>query len=190
MDVIKAFFEMLAASSVVVAGAVWLIRKISERFFDRDLEKFKSSLEREAIQFRVRYEKLHTERAIVIKEIYKRIAKVHIILLSLTNPGKFTGEPPIAEQEKEAAEAINDLVEFYEENRVFLEESLGKEIDNLIRIIRDSWYTFQFSQQMRSTGETGAGDKRFESWKLAKDEIPKVKRVIETKFRGILGIED
>ena len=52
-----------------------MVRKLIEQFFSKDLEKFKSKLEKEAIRHKTQFETLHAERAVVIKEVYKQIVQ-------------------------------------------------------------------------------------------------------------------
>lgn len=189
MEILE-LFKTLGTTSAIVTGTVWLARELFGQVLSKDLEKFKSSLEKEAIKFKIRYEKLHIERAEVIKESYRRLATAYGNLHTLMCPGRFVGEPPLEENAKEAAEATNDLTAYYEGNRIFFEESLATEIDNLLKIFKNSWYNFHAYQESGDLKEPGSGQKRYEAWKEISEEGLRVKRLIEGKFRSILGIEN
>lgn len=189
MEILE-LFKTLGITSAIVTGTVWLARELFGQVLSKDLEKFKSSLEKEAIQFKIRYEKLHTERAEVIKELYRRLATAYGDLRTLMCPGQFAGEPPLEEKGKTAAKATNNLIAYYEENKIFFEESLATEIDNLLEIFKNSWYKFHTSQELRELREPGSAKRWHDAWKEISEEGLKVKRLIEDKFRNILGIEN
>jgi hypothetical protein len=59
------------------------------------LERFKSNLEKEAIEFKIKYERLHDERVEVIKKVYKKISQTYKSFHSLMCPLQLAGEPTI-----------------------------------------------------------------------------------------------
>lgn len=67
--------QNLGIFSITGGLIAWLIRRLFQQFFEKDLDKFKVDLLKETVQFRIRYEKLHSERAEVIKEVYKKNCK-------------------------------------------------------------------------------------------------------------------
>jgi hypothetical protein len=93
MNEIFSIIQTLGITGIVVSGFVWLIKKISEQMLSRDLEKFKSDLEMDAFQFKTRFEKLHAERAEVIKNLYQKIIDAEQNLNSLIHPFQPAGQP-------------------------------------------------------------------------------------------------
>jgi len=184
----KELLEKLGIVSIVSVAFVYLIKKIAEQFFARDLEKFKSDLEKEAIQFKIRYEKLHSERAEVIKEVYKKIVRTNRSFHSLMNPMQWAGEPTEEEKGKKAASEINSLVDFYEENRIFFEEKLAGEIDELLKKFRDPWIQFDYSKYKTESKHKDVEEWN-KAWKQISEDIPVIKKLIEKRFRDIIGIE-
>jgi len=182
--------KLLVTNTVIVGAVAWIGREVFKQLFSKDLEKFKLNLE-EALRFRVRYERLHTERAEVIKELYKRLFRAHDSMSTLTCPCQFAGEPPLEEKAKSAERAVNGLISYYEENKIFLEEDLSEEFDKLIEHLKNAWWEFQTSQELRGSGETGSAERWYKAWeKVSKEGVPEVRRRIEDKFRGIIGIRD
>lgn len=189
MDNIFSLLQSLGIAGLIVGGAVWLIKRISEQLLFRDLEKFKADLERESFKFRTRFERLHGERAEVIKDIYKKLVKAQRSMHLLVQPFELTGEIPKQEKTKIAAEDANDFIFYYGENKIFLEESLVKEIDKLQKIFQDVWEGFQYAQYARDYDKDSV-QKWHEAWKKISEEFPDAKKLIESKFRKILGIEE
>ena len=182
---------LLGTNAAIVGAVAWLGREVSKQFFSKDLEKFKLNLEKESLRYRIRYERLHTERAEVIKELYKRLSRAHDSMSTLTCPGQFAGEPSIEEKAKTAEGAVNGLISYYEENKIFLEENLSEEFDRLIGHFKSAWREFQTSQELRGSEEPGSAERWYKAWeKVSKEEVPEVRKRIEDKFRGIIGIGD
>lgn len=188
MEWIK-LLENLGIFSVIVAAIVWLIKQLFKNFLAKDLEKFKADLSIEAIRFRIRYEKLHSERAEAIKEVYKKISKTYRAFYSYMCPLQLAGEPSEEEKSKKATNEANALIDYYEENRIFFEEEVAKEIDSLLQNFRDAWRQFGYSRY--KTGENYRDVEEWDkAWKKISEETPKIKELIENKFREIIGIKE
>lgn len=176
----------------IVAGTSWLIKKYLEKLLDKDLEKFKANLEKNAIEFKIRYEKLQGERVEVIKEVYKKIVGVHISLYTLIISGPpQTGES--GEETEKRAEIVknnmDDLRKYYGENRIFFEEEMAKDADSLVDIFlkaRANFIAAGVSGMLRDPKTRYS--QWLESWELIDKKTPKIKGQLENKFRTILGI--
>lgn len=180
-------FKDLGFVGIIAGTSVWLIRKVAEQLLTRDLVKFKADLEKQAVEFKIRYERIQGERVEVIKEVYKKIVRTYKSLNSLILEG------PQAEKEGEIIETAKraiDLIDYYEENRIFFEEKLAKDIDFLLS---------SFSSVLGKCGASRISRKikdykvAVEQWKSAFDqiqkEIPNIKKQLENEFRKIIGIE-
>ena len=187
------WFELLKTfgiTGIIVAGSVWLIRKITEQFFVKDLERFKTDLQKEAVEFKIRYERLHGEKAEVIKEVYARIVQTYKSFHSLMNPWQGAEEPTQEEKGKEAAMNANKLIDYFEQNRIFFDEGLARNIDSLLAKFKDAWGKFNLSRISKSVDD----NKEFlQQWSLAweqiQEKIPSVKKKLENKFRNVFSIQ-
>lgn len=188
MDYLK-LFEVWGIAGVIAWASVWLVKNVIDQILRKDIDKFKHALEKEAIEFKIRYEKLHYERADVVKEVYKKIVKSHESFHSLIRPMQWAGEPKEEDKAKNAAEKINGLIKYYEENRIFFEEDIASEVDNLVKEFKSCWIEWTHYKRL----EEGS-DKKMKTWEKAwkqiDKDIPNVKKLIEKKFRKIIGIEN
>lgn len=180
--------ETLGITAIFSVALVFIIRKLIEQFFTRDLEKFKSELEKEVIRHKTQFETLHTERAVVIKETYKRIVKTQRAFESLINPLQLGGELTEEEKTKQLVEKSNDLFDYYAENRLFFGEELAQEIDTLLKKFMGIWRQWNYAKDFKE-GRTPDVEEWGKAWDQVKGEIPPIKESIEKKFRGIIGIE-
>jgi len=184
----RILIQNLGMFSIAAGLIVWLIKQLFRQYFVKDIEKFKSDLSKEAIQFRIRYEKLHSERAEVIKEVYKRISRTYRAFKSYMCPLQLAGEPSEKEKCKKAVEEFNALLDYYEENRIFFEEEVAKEIDSLLQKFREAWDQFDYSKY-KTGGEYRDVKEWNKAWKKISEETSKTKELIESRFRRIIGIE-
>ena len=180
----------LGIFGIIIVGCVFILRSAVRIIFMKDLEKFKADLSIEAIQFRIRYERLHSERAEVIKEVYKMISRTYRNLDSYIIKISASSREEIG---KKTADEANLLVNYYEENRIFFEEELIKDIDVLIENFRKIWSLLESARitaRIEGGGEFSINyGQLLEAKKELDEKIPKIKKLIENKFREIIGIE-
>lgn len=181
-------FETLGIATIFSGALVLIVRKLIEQFFSKDLEKFKADLEKEIIKHKTKFETLHTERANVIKEVYKRIVKTQRAFESLIKPLQLAGEPSEEEKTKLLTEEFNALANYYTENRLFFNEELAQEVDKLLKKFLDIWHQWGYARNLRQMNEPNVKEWG-KAWDQVKDEIPPIKRTIENKFRDIIGID-
>ena len=181
------FLTQLAGNAIFSGIIIYLGQKIIDKSFAKDLEKYKSNLEKESFKYKTRYEKLHAERAEVIKELYKKLIKAQRSMRSLIAPLQLSGETPIDTKTKIAHEDANDFLFYFSVNRIFLEKILIKQIDKIVVSLRDAWEGFNLS-----TADPSKKDLEMwrEAWKQINEEFPRTEELIENRFRKILGIED
>lgn len=175
---------------VAVSGASWVIKKYFEKLFDKDLELFKSNLEKQSIEFRIRYEKLHSERVDVVKEVYKKIVKTHKSFSLLMNPFQQVGDSTEEEKGNEAAKNANELTEYYEENRIFFDEKLSADIDSLLLEFKESWSEFSGSRVSKGLKDNKTMLNQWnKAWKQIQEKVPVIKKQLENEFRIIFGVK-
>lgn len=183
----------LGIFGIIVAGSSWLIKKHLEKLLDKDLEKFKANLEKNAIEFKIRYEKLHGERVEVIKEVYKKIVRVSISLYTLIiigppQPGGESGKE-IKKKAEIVENNMDDLRKYYEENRIFFDEEMAKDVDSLLDIFLKAKANFIAAGVSRMLRDPKTEYSQWQdAWELIEKETPKIKEQLENKFRNIIGI--
>jgi hypothetical protein len=84
-------FTTVGSTAVIVSAFTFLTKSVINHLLTRDVEKFKAglkadadieieklkhSLEKVAVEHQVRFSKLHSERAEVIAELYKSLARI------------------------------------------------------------------------------------------------------------------
>jgi len=180
--------ETLSITAIFSTAFVLIIRKLIEQFFSKDLEKFKSELQKELIKHRTKFEILHAERANVIKEVYRKIVKTQRAFESLIKPLQLAGEPTEEEKTKILADEFNSLASYYRENRLFFNEALAQEIDKLLQKFIEIWNQWEYTKDLQQIGQPNVNEWS-KAWDKVKDEIPPIQKAIENRFRDTIGID-
>lgn len=133
------------------------------------------------------FEKLYIKRAEVVEETYKKIIDTHRALESLMAPMQLAGEPTKAEKIKSAVDKGNDFVRYFDIHRIYFDENLEQEIEQLHKKMRDAFNKFKYA----TTEELGKQDIKewTNAWQEIREETPKLRKEIEKKFRNIIGIK-
>ena len=187
MDLYKVS-ESIGIAGMIAWPSAWLIKKIIQQSLAKDIEKFKFALYKDATEFKIKYSKLHGDRAEVIRIVYKKISRTYRSFSSYMCPFQEAGEPLEEEKAMKASKDYNSLVSFYEDNRIFFEEKLANEEDILIKEFKNCWIDYKTAKSLEP------GHKRLQEWNKAWHKINKMvpitKGFIENRFRNIIGLEN
>jgi len=177
---------------------VWFLREYTKQLFAKDLEKFKAELQNGSIKFKITYGELHTERAKVIKKIYKRIDRTYkafrsCIISEDMSESAEERKKNLCKKHKIADNLFKKLRGYYEENRIFLEEEMANKLDSLMEEFKKATSHYVTSKIIEKT-ERKITKESHEEWQkafnLIEKEIPLIRKMIEDKFRKIIGIGD
>lgn len=191
-EIIKIIGIFIVAAGTIAGLIIWIAKKIINHSFSIDLEKFKADLKIEAAKDRIRYEKMHNKRAEVIERLYKKIVRAYRALHSYMHIFQRTGDSTEKEKGEKAAKAANDFTDYFEENRIFIEESLAKRIDDLSKKFKEAWNNFDLSRYLRESKNSSSDyvKKWEEAFNGIDQDANRIKKTIERKFRKIIGIEN
>lgn len=178
----------LISTGAITLAIIFVGRKLIEQIFSRDLEKFKSDLEKDAFRFRTRFEKLHAERAETIKNLYQKIIIAERNLADLIHPFQ-PGESSQEEKAKLTVESVNDLVSYFYENRIFLDGMTERSTDRIVSVCREAWQSFDLITMMKRADDREYLKEWSKLYKEFSKESPKATKRITKKFREILGTE-
>jgi len=182
-ELLKNILYFLIASGVLA----WLIKAIFNQYFSKDLEKFKLNLEKEAFSYRVRFEKMHAERAEVTKNLYMKIVATERSFYDFMHIVQRGGDEDQKKKGPIAAKTANDMTKYYDENKIFFTEKEAEKIEKLMDKFKEIWNTFEGSQFKKAQNLSYVDDWD-KAWTQIKTEIPKIRKVIEKRFRNVIGI--
>lgn len=188
MDIIK----FLVTGGFITGAFVYLSKSLTDRFFARDLEKFKSELQKEIVKYQIQFGQLHLDKAKVVKEILyqfhdiKKLCRFFIGKIS----GSYKGfnQKPESKEYLEYDQATVALRDNIEKNSIFFSNEFT---DKMLKAVAD-WQHAPITAHSAhdvTVGSKGAefkNEQYFEMVKLLRGDILKP---LEEEFKKILGYD-
>ena len=189
--------EFLGGATVFGVVIAYLGKTAIDAYVSGRVETYKSDLQRLTAEHSVRFQRLHAERAEVIKEFYAKFARLDDALYSTLRSFQLVGEPPLKEKVSKLSEQFNELRDYFLPRRIFFDEPLCKVIDSILEMAKGIFFditTYEVDpahEEYKFNREVLR--ERHEFWEKArathKDQFAAVKAQVEKEFRVILGIE-
>lgn len=176
----------------------WVARDLISQYFDKELSKYQAEVDKELNRYqaelekdKLRFSELHTQRAEITAELYKRFVEFEEDMRSLTDLMERSDEPPKDEKLEIAAESGNQFINFYMKNKIYFPPQICETVEELNEEMRDVFLKFRIYRPYDgSPGDPHDIDQWHESWKrVTEDEVPELKSELEGHFRRLLGVE-
>ena len=188
--------EFVGGATVFGAVIAYLGKTGIDAFISGRVETYKAELQRATAEHSVRFQRLHSERAEVIKEFYARFSKLDDTLFSTLCSFQLVGEPSLKEKVSKLNDEFNELRNYFLPRRIYFNEPLCEVIDSILEIARGIFFDIT-TYEVDPTHEEYKFNRevlqeRHEFWEKArathKDKFAAVKTTLEGEFRAILGI--
>lgn len=177
---------LIVAPAVVVGAIAWLLRGIVSQGFARDLQKYKSELERQDFEHRERFSLIHQRRAEVIATLYGKIARTKSVVADLVGIFQQGGQS-LMEKKKKAADIYDDMSAYFFENRIFLPRETSEKAEKLVMTIRDVLIEFDTAQMGNDEYKPDQTGLWVQAFKRLRDEVPPILSELEHEFKELLG---
>jgi len=134
---------------------------------------------------KVEFETIYQKRIDILSELYKKIDKTERLFQSLMAPFQEAGDLSQKEKAKNAGQAAAEFLDYFRENRIYLNDSLEMKINSMNEKLRDAWITFKYANW------EGKIDTKewINAWDKIKGEVPIISKEIKKEFREIMGIK-
>jgi hypothetical protein len=185
------FTEILStflSASVIVAVIGYLGKLLIESFAEKNLEKFKISLEAIANEHDVKFSRLHEERANVIKNFYTTIVELENYLkgiLATLNVMNIN----VADWNERYVHGFNSncviLSKLYSPNKIFFSEEFCLKFDEFLNSI------FEINHSISNINLKDEKEKTLNHdviFKFYQEIIKPLKKDLEKEFRIFLGV--
>lgn len=124
--------EFLGGVTAISVTIGYLGKKVIDAFLLGRIESYKKDLERIASENSVRFQRLHSERAEIIKEVYSKLALLDDTLHSTLKPFQVVGEMQLEDKVESLSIQFNELREYFLPKRIFFENSVCELIDKIL----------------------------------------------------------
>ena len=144
----------------------------------------------------MRFQRLHSERAEVIKDFYALLASLDDVLVSTLAPFQVSTDTPLIEKVQLLSKHFNETRDYFVPRRVFFDQTTCLLVDRVLGLARGIFYNITTlevdPQHPHYKYNSSILIQRHEFWEKArasheKDFSP-LKQNLEDQFRGLLGI--
>ncbi len=188
--------ESLGGMAVFGAVTAYLGRIGLDAFVSGRIESYKKNLERIAVEHDVRFKRLHTERADIIKCFYEKLSKLDEVLSSALAPFQLAQDAPLVEKVELMAKHFNETRDYFVPRRIFFDEQTCEQVDRVLNLARGIFYDVTVHeidvQHPNYKYDRGILIERHDFWEKArashKNDFSPLKKNLEGQFRKILGI--
>lgn len=191
VNIIENIISFVGGSAVLLAVIAWLIRKLTESFLSKDLEKYKSDLRIEATKENVSFTRLHEKRGEAIQIIYSKMVNSIYSVEQYVNPvGTFEEKVRLY---PDTIKVLIDFFTYFDKNRILLPSKLCENIEQAFKELKKQVYDLYSESQLVVNTDQDSNAKSMlkwlESWdKAQKGELISVRSELEKEFRSILGV--
>jgi hypothetical protein len=148
--------KTLGSTAIICAAIIFITKTFWSQLLARDLEGFKAKLEnrnsveierlrsdlkRVAFEHETRYVKLHEKRAEILEELFKRLVRANEAFVARFRAGHFAGEPSIEDQTVSAAKAANEFLDWFSQNRLFIDDPIADQIVAINKHFQELWFS-------------------------------------------------
>jgi hypothetical protein len=155
---------------------------------DHELETLRSALQRVSLEHEVRFRHLHERRAETVAELYRKLASTERAFAQLTAFVEFGTPEEIRKRHEEnlsdAQAKGNDLSAYYEQTELFFDDSLCKQMRDLLGAFRQAWTDLQLKNIVDSARERAAH--ALSAAKTIHERVPGIRAQLTAEFRRLI----
>lgn len=192
MNYITEITKFLITGGFFTGAFVYLSKNLTDRFFARDLEKFKYELQKESIKYQIQFGQLHLEKAKAVKDIFYQFHDIKKLCRSFV--GKISGsykgfcEKPENKEYLEYDQAVVALRDNIEKNSIFFSDEFTEKMLKAVADWQNAPITAHFAldESIDGKGVEFKNEQYFEMVKLLRGDILKP---LKEEFKKILGYD-
>jgi hypothetical protein len=192
----ESIIEFFGGAAALTGLFAYLGKITIESYLAGKLESHKKNLERIAAEHAIRFQHLHSERAMVVKELYEKLVKIDESLYSTLRRFQAVEEGTLETKVNTLGNNFNELRNYYLPKRIFFEESLCETIETILESAKGIFYditTYAVStDDLSYKYDRELLEERHQFWEKARgiheNEVSELKKILENEFRNILGI--
>ncbi len=179
----------LGLSTLLVSAVSWLARSIVTQILNKDIEKFKLELQKEAFEHQIRYRRVDEKVADALCRVYGRLHPFVRAVKSYVAEFERSDEPSKEEKRQIVANAQREFKECVRDSRLYIPESLYERTATLAQKLAQ--ITNDFARGLRRQGR---GVVTEDSWAKAMEDVereaePLFSDIVAT-FQKRLGVVD
>lgn len=154
------------------------------------IEELKDDLQRQSLEHRIKFEKLHEKRADVIANLYAQLSEALVAAESFLSPLQYGDDSHMREKFNTAIDKSNQLYLFFDKHRLYLPEEVCQMLEQLLGDVRGYVIKlgvyFRAERELDGQSQTNRLEAWVEGWEAIKEQVPAARRKLEEEFRALL----
>lgn len=142
----NSLLTFLIGTSGITTALIFIAKFVIKWIGNAELEKYKNNLLQESIkyksfldrdleEFKIKYSRLHLEQVEIIKPLYSKLIRAEKPLEYLLRPIKINRDKSNEEIAEEVVQKANDFFDYFDENEVIFNEETCK----IIKLIEENY---------------------------------------------------
>lgn len=173
MNIYQSILTVILSSGVIGAVFVFISRSLFNHLLSKDLA-----------QYQTNFSIFHQKQADVIAELYSHLISTKQLMTNLTFVIQMNPKP-LSEKKSETNDALNDLSIFFFKHKIYFNIELCKKIENVIKLMRDSFIEFNVYQDGANYKPDKEGGWQ-RSWEKIEKKVVPLTQELEIEFRKLL----
>lgn len=192
-------FQSLGLFSIGVAALTWLGRSIATQILSRDVERYKSRLQREALEHQVRFTRIHEKQAEVLEQYYNHLRCARDCL----NAFRASKDSPITALDRDFLEKAFEFcikaATYHRSNELYFQTSISDRAKALeLEILKYSAFSSGVLGLMEESTVASAPEDRKRMVEAAlkgglqdvKDQISPLLGLLKGDFQRLIGVNN
>lgn len=207
MSAIEIIIASIGSTATLVLILGWLSKSLVIHLLDKDIdrykltlqaeknteiEKLKHDLEKVVNEHKVRFEKLHERRDIVIATLYSRIVKFYQAIDRFLDFAIILEQDDVEAEAQKLWKAVDSFKSYSEKNRIYFSTEICQRLDNLYSAADKPTSALIVAAEYSAIDED-VKNNLLETWQEARDalegEVNEIRQTLESDFRELLGVK-
>ena len=186
----------VGGTAAIALALGWLVRSLITHYMDKDVDRFRDQLAKEAHQHNVVFSRLHERRVETVDGIYGRLVLAQAKTEAYLQPLELAHPEHVADLRKaKGEEAVNALESFWEyssTNAIWLSHEIENQVNEILELLREQVSRVAWARAMARDEESGerAMQEWGEAWSSVQRKVPVLRAALAKEFRRLLGVLD
>jgi len=182
------FIVAVSSAGISTASIAGLSKIVIKFWFGKDLEKFKADLLRVNSEHSVKFGKLHEERAIAIKDLYKRLNKLCEALNVCKSEYHIDTVKKVETVIIYIKDSFNSFSECYLENKLYFDTDTDRLIHEVLELAGNTLFECEFLGESYDVVQNVALDTLEQRSSDLSKSVELLKTRLEARFKELLGV--
>lgn len=153
---------------------------------DTAIETLKSQLQMVAAERNVRFSRIFEQTAAVVAEVYRKLLAMHDAAADYVSIIEYEEMGTKAQRRAAFVTQYTEFRAYFRPRAVYLPKATADKIQEFLRHLSEAVRTFRAHVEDADRQDT---DKWLEADRVIREDLPKIRELLEANFRGIFGID-